>query len=156
MSEILIIEDEPEVLLGIRKGLERRGHKVTIDGTGKSAILELKSRRFDLIILDMLLPQGEGSDIDLAKLYQETYRENANNLTNQIIESHMGVLILQLMANEKIKTPIILLSAYINMQIMEKLVSMKDNLNIFMVFNKPASYSDIMNEIESALGKLTP
>jgi CheY-like chemotaxis protein len=151
MAEILIIEDTPEVLLGIRKGLERRGHKVTIDGTGKSAIRELKSRRFELILLDILLPMGEGSDIDLARLYQELYGENINKPTDQIIENQMGMMILQVMVKEKIKTPVILLSAYITTQIMEKLFNMKENLNIFMVLNKPAEYSEIMNAIESAL-----
>jgi len=154
MADILFIEDQPEVISGIIGGLKLREHRVFIVGSGKNAIRMLKDSRYDVIVLDILLPKGVGEDVDLGELYQQVYGQEAVNLPDRQMESRMGMLILHTMLNEGIQTPVIFLSAYITEEIEEELESLKEKgLQIFTVFDKPARYSDIIETIQDALAK---
>ena len=57
---ILVIEDEPRILAFLARGLEAEGF--TVDGAGDGAAgLEQATRgRYDLVILDLLLPKLDG------------------------------------------------------------------------------------------------
>jgi len=61
--KILVIEDEPKVSSFIKKGLEEQAYEVDVayDGFyGKKLALE---KEYDLIILDVILPQQNGLDV---------------------------------------------------------------------------------------------
>jgi CheY-like chemotaxis protein len=152
MADILFIEDQPEVIRGIKRSLERRGHRVSVVGSGKSAIRALKEHRYDVIVLDIRLPKGVEQDIDLKELYQQVYGQEAVNLPDGHMESRMGMLILHAMVNVRIKTPVVLLSAYITEEVKEELESLEEKgLRIFAILDKPAKYSDVIEAIQSAL-----
>jgi DNA-binding response OmpR family regulator len=60
---ILLIEDEPNVVAFIRKGLQEQAFEVDVayDGmTGKSLVLK---KDYDLIILDIILPHSSGLEV---------------------------------------------------------------------------------------------
>ena len=60
---ILLVEDEPKIAAFIRKGLEEQSYNVeqAFDGkTGKKLALE---KKYDLIILDVILPELGGLDV---------------------------------------------------------------------------------------------
>ena len=60
---ILVVEDEPEIRRIVRLVLEREGHEIhEADGVERGAI-EAGTRRPDLVILDLGLPDGEGVDL---------------------------------------------------------------------------------------------
>ena len=62
-ARILIVEDEPGLVTALRDRLKKEGYAVTVakDGT---AGFDLASReRFDLIILDLMLPGQSGLTI---------------------------------------------------------------------------------------------
>ena len=61
--KILIIEDEKKVALALLKGLEAEGHAVELAATGEDGFFRLCSRAFDLIILDLMLPGRDGTEI---------------------------------------------------------------------------------------------
>lgn len=61
-EKILIVEDEKKISDIVRSYLERDGFKVTIAGTGQTA-LNLIKNNFDLIILDLMLPDIDGETI---------------------------------------------------------------------------------------------
>lgn len=61
-EKILIVEDEKKIADIVRSYLERDGFKVTIAGTGQTA-LNLIKNNFDLIILDLMLPDIDGETI---------------------------------------------------------------------------------------------
>jgi len=154
MANILFVEDQQEVIRRVGRGLERRGHQVSVVGSGKKAISALKSRRFDVIVLDIVLPAGVGWDIDLKELYRQAYGQEADELPDRLMESRMGVLIIHTIINEEIKTPVILLSAYITKEVREELEKLEEKgLRTAAVLNKPAGYSDIIEAIQSALAK---
>ena len=63
MARILLVEDEPKMQRGLRDNLEFEGHDVTIQGDGSSGLQTLLREPFDLVILDVMLPQMSGFDV---------------------------------------------------------------------------------------------
>jgi CheY-like chemotaxis protein len=61
--EILVVEDTKDSLDFLRSLLEGAGHRVTGAETGRRAILEAGRRPFDLILLDLLLPDMDGLQV---------------------------------------------------------------------------------------------
>lgn len=63
-NRVLIVEDEVEISELLKKVLEKEGiEKVERAETLKDALLKIKEVNFDLIILDIMLPDGEGYDV---------------------------------------------------------------------------------------------
>jgi DNA-binding response OmpR family regulator len=56
----LVIEDEPKVAEALRRGLQREAIQVSLAHTLESALLQVDSDAFDVILLDMMLPDGDG------------------------------------------------------------------------------------------------
>lgn len=67
---ILVAEDNPTNQLVISKILEHAGHNCRLVNNGKEALDTLEDNTFDLIIMDMQMPEMGG--IETAKIYQFT------------------------------------------------------------------------------------
>ena len=61
--KILVIEDDPTVRLLVKKALEHHGGTISEAATAKDGEAKALERRFDMIILDLRLPDGNGHDI---------------------------------------------------------------------------------------------
>jgi CheY-like chemotaxis protein len=59
---ILMIEDNESNAYLARFLLERRGHEVVVAATGADGVAKARESRFDLILLDLRLPDGDGCD----------------------------------------------------------------------------------------------
>ncbi len=57
---ILVVEDEENILELLQLNLELEGYEVSIAKTGAQAVKQFKSEYFDLIILDIMLPEMDG------------------------------------------------------------------------------------------------
>jgi DNA-binding response OmpR family regulator len=62
-SRILVAEDDPKQAHLIRVYLEREGHHVLATGDGRSALELARTRRPDLIVLDVMMPEVDGLDV---------------------------------------------------------------------------------------------
>jgi CheY-like chemotaxis protein len=60
MGSILVIDDDRAVLATIQLLLERDGHAVTICEDGSKGLQQLKAQPFDLIIVDIFMPNMDG------------------------------------------------------------------------------------------------
>jgi len=60
---ILIVEDDPEILIGLKDNLEFEGYRIVTAGDGREGLEQSLSGRFDLIILDLMLPLRDGLTI---------------------------------------------------------------------------------------------
>ena len=60
---ILVVEDEPRIAAAMRRTLEREGHSVTVANHGKAAVNVLGTWRPDLVLLDLMLPDMDGTDL---------------------------------------------------------------------------------------------
>lgn len=63
MKRILLVEDEENLHDVIKMNLEMEEYDVTSVYNGKKAIDKFKGARFDLVILDVMLPEVNGFDI---------------------------------------------------------------------------------------------
>ncbi|MDU0968426.1 MAG: response regulator transcription factor [Actinomycetaceae bacterium] len=61
MSErILVVEDEPGILSFLSKGLQAAGYEVTTADRGRDAIRQILEHAYDLMLLDIGLPDMDG------------------------------------------------------------------------------------------------
>ena len=63
MKKILVIEDEPQMRLGLRDNLELEGYEVETAIDGDEGLLKAASFAPDLVILDVMLPKKNGFDV---------------------------------------------------------------------------------------------
>jgi two-component system alkaline phosphatase synthesis response regulator PhoP len=63
MARILIVEDEPDVVLGLEEDLQRQGHEATCATDGIQGLQLGKKGPWDLILLDVMLPKMDGFDV---------------------------------------------------------------------------------------------
>jgi DNA-binding response OmpR family regulator len=63
MRTVLIVDDEPKIVQLARDYLEHAGFSVLTAGDGPSAIQAVRTRRPDLVVLDLGLPHLDGLDV---------------------------------------------------------------------------------------------
>ena len=81
---MLLVEDEDHLRDVIHLNLDLEGYDVTSVGDGKSALEEVEGKRFDLLVLDIMLPEINGFQVC------ETIRLRNNNLPILIISAKGG------------------------------------------------------------------
>jgi len=69
---ILVVEDELLMRRTLQELLQREGFAVTTTGTMAEAMGEVNRRTYDLILLDLILPDGDG--IDVCQRIRERHR----------------------------------------------------------------------------------
>ena len=62
-QRILIVDDEDDVLSVLEKGLTGKGYLVATASNGKDAIMLARSKQPDLILLDILMPDMDGTEV---------------------------------------------------------------------------------------------
>jgi YesN/AraC family two-component response regulator len=73
MPHILIIDDETQIRVMLRKLLESRGYTVSDAPNGKEGVKCYRDNPADLIITDIIMPEKEGLEtiMELKKLYSD-------------------------------------------------------------------------------------
>ena len=61
--KILVVEDDEETADFIAAGLAARGHEATVARDGRAGYLRLTADRFDVVILDRMLPEFDGLSV---------------------------------------------------------------------------------------------
>ena len=61
--KILLVEDESSIAEPLARALEREGFDVAVADTAAGAVEAFRSRRPDLVLLDVMLPDGDGRDV---------------------------------------------------------------------------------------------
>ena len=60
---LLIVEDDAPLASGLQRILEAEGHAVDVTARGEEAVLAAVQEKFDLVILDIGLPQMDGFEV---------------------------------------------------------------------------------------------
>ena len=63
MARILVVEDEPGIALGLKNELVLEGHQVEVARDGKTGLTHGRTGTFDLILLDIMLPEMDGYSV---------------------------------------------------------------------------------------------
>jgi two-component system response regulator (stage 0 sporulation protein F) len=73
MAKILVFDDEPFILLMLKKMLERAGHEVDIALNGSDGMELFEKNKPDLLITDIIMPHKDGLEVvlQLRKKYPE-------------------------------------------------------------------------------------
>ena len=61
--KVLVIENEDVICNACRLVLAEKGHEVDISNTGKSGLIAVSRNGYDLVLLDIKLPDMDGMDI---------------------------------------------------------------------------------------------
>jgi two-component system phosphate regulon response regulator PhoB len=62
-ERILIVDDEEDILELVRFNLAREGYQATGAISGEDALKSVKTQTFDLIVLDLMLPDKDGLEV---------------------------------------------------------------------------------------------
>jgi DNA-binding response OmpR family regulator len=62
-ARILLVEDEPGLVLALTDRLRGEGYEVEAAGNGEEGLARALAGRFDLVILDVMLPRRGGFDV---------------------------------------------------------------------------------------------
>ena len=81
---VLVVEDHPDIVIGLQDLLQHDGYLVTVAGTCAEAIAQIGMQRFNVILLDLGLPDGDGLDV-----LKEVQRRDAS-LPVIIITAHIA------------------------------------------------------------------
>lgn len=69
-ENILVVDDEPQMLIALNETLRRKGYSVTTAGSAMEAICRLREKYYRLVITDMRMPELSG--IELLKKVKST------------------------------------------------------------------------------------
>lgn len=60
---ILVVDDEPSVQLLLEQVLTEVGYYVTVAANGRLALAQVRSREFDVVLIDLSLPDQDGIEV---------------------------------------------------------------------------------------------
>jgi len=63
MANILIVEDEVSMQMGLKDNLELESYQVDVASDGETGLSKLKATTYDLVLLDVMLPKLSGFDV---------------------------------------------------------------------------------------------
>ena len=62
-STLLVIDDEPNILSSVRRALELEDYRVSVAGSGSIGLKKLSDTEFDLVLLDVMMPEMDGLEV---------------------------------------------------------------------------------------------
>lgn len=62
-KRILVVDDDVSILRGFKHILEKEGYIVEIAETGKDALEKIENKKFDVCLVDVRLPDMDGTDL---------------------------------------------------------------------------------------------
>ncbi len=63
MTKILVVEDDPSIRLGLEDTFAAKGYEVDVVGRGSEGAERALSGRYDLVVLDVMLPDIDGFEV---------------------------------------------------------------------------------------------
>ena len=62
-KKILIVDDEPNIVISLEFLMKREGFDVSIANDGEEAVHSIRSGRPDLVLLDVMMPKKNGFEV---------------------------------------------------------------------------------------------
>ncbi|HLE01169.1 MAG TPA: response regulator [Bdellovibrionota bacterium] len=74
MSYVLIVDDDEDFASAVGTVIRSAGHEIDIKLNTKSASASIKTRRPDLIVLDVMFPENESGGFEFARELQQSHK----------------------------------------------------------------------------------
>jgi two-component system alkaline phosphatase synthesis response regulator PhoP len=103
MARILIVEDEPDIAMVLESDLKMEGYETEVARDGETALRRAREQRWDLILLDVMLPRKDGFEV-CREIRRSRIRSRIILLTAKAQESEK-VLGLELGADDYVTKP---------------------------------------------------
>ena len=62
-KRVLVVDDEPNIVMSLRFLMEREGFEVEVAATGQAAVAALERTPADLVLLDVMMPELDGFEV---------------------------------------------------------------------------------------------
>lgn len=62
-KRVLVVDDEPNIVMSLRFLMERAGFEVEVASTGQAAVAALARQPADLVLLDVMMPGLDGFEV---------------------------------------------------------------------------------------------
>jgi DNA-binding response OmpR family regulator len=62
-KRVLVVDDEPNIVMSLRFLMEREGLEVEVASTGQAAVAALDRAPADLVLLDVMMPELDGFEV---------------------------------------------------------------------------------------------
>lgn len=62
-SRILIVDDEPSIVISLEYLMRREGYEVAVAADGEAALAAVAARPPDLVVLDVMMPKVDGFEV---------------------------------------------------------------------------------------------
>ena len=82
-ARVLLVEDEQHLAAGLKLNFELEGYTITLAETARDALQALQAHSFDVVILDVMLPDSDGFEIC-------RHMRNARNFTPVLMLTARG------------------------------------------------------------------
>lgn len=121
-GHLLVVDDNRVNRILLARGLEGQGHKVETAENGKQALEKLRSDSFDLVLLDIEMPEMDGYQVLEICLQDSELRDIPIIMTSSLDEIDSVVKCVELGAEDYLNKPVnpVLLRARVNASLEKK------------------------------------
>ena len=74
-KSVLVVDDEPNIVLSLEFLMEQAGFEVRVARDGEQALAAMRERTPDLVLLDVMIPRGDGYGVCKAVRANPAWRE---------------------------------------------------------------------------------
>jgi class 3 adenylate cyclase len=134
-GRLLVVDDNKVNRILLARGLEGHGHQVETAENGKQALEKLRTDSFDLVLLDIEMPEMNGYQVLETCLQDPELREIPIIMTSSLDELDSVVKCIELGAEDYLNKPVnpILLRARVNASLEKKRLR-DEQLKLFRTF----------------------
>ena len=62
-KKILIVDDEPNIVISLEFLMKREGFQVSVAGDGEAALEQVAAQKPDIVLLDVMMPKKKGYEV---------------------------------------------------------------------------------------------
>lgn len=153
-GHLLVVDDNRVNRILLSRGLEGQGHKVETAENGKQALEKLRTNFFDLVLLDIEMPEMNGYQVLEVCLQDEELREISIIMTSSLDEIDSVVKCVELGAEDYLNKPVnpTLLRARVNASLEKKRLR-DEQRKLFRTFATPEVADELLRTGFSLGGK---
>lgn len=104
MNKILVVDDEVKECELLERFLERKGYDVTTSCSGMHALEKVKSKKPDIVLLDIIMPEMDG--IEVLRRIREFDKDVCIIMVTVVNDKSVGMEALKIGADEYVTKPI--------------------------------------------------